>query len=196
MTISDALKTKIQKEVEELTLSINSIVETFRSMKSPLVESHEQVPRATVQLDKIADQTEEATHRMLDKIEEVTQRETKIINCLKALPAKASGKLSVNKAPLGPIIEMAQVNLDDVFLVMDALQFQDITSQQIQHAAALLEDIEVKLRSIVSIVTGEKSDDNANPGNGKKRVYDPHAEFQDKRTDQNDIDDIFERAGK
>lgn len=196
MTISDALKTKIQKEVEELTLSINSIVETFRSMKSPLVESHEQVPKATVQLDKIADQTEEATHRMLDKIEEVTQRETKIINCLKALPAKASGKLSVNKAPLGPIIEMAQVNLDDVFLVMDALQFQDITSQQIQHAAALLEDIEVKLRSIVSIVTGEKSDDNANPGNGKKRVYDPHAEFQDKRTDQNDIDDIFERAGK
>lgn len=196
MTISDALKTKIQKEVEELTLSINSIVETFRSMKSPLVESHEQVPRATVQLDKIADQTEEATHRMLDKIEEVTQRETKIINCLKALPAKASGKLSVNEAPLGPIIEMAQVNLDDVFLVMDALQFQDITSQQIQHAAALLEDIEVKLRSIVSIVTGEKSDDNANPGNGKKRVYDPHAEFQDKRTDQNDIDDIFERAGK
>lgn len=196
MTISDALKTKIQKEVEELTLSINSIVETFRSMKSPLVESHEQVPKATVQLDKIADQTEEATHRMLDKIEEVTQRETKIINCLKALPAKASGKLSVNKAPLGPIIEMAQVNLDDVFLVMDALQFQDITSQQIQHAAALLEDIEVKLKSIVSIVTGEKSDDNANPGNGKKRVYDPHAEFQDKRTDQNDIDDIFERAGK
>lgn len=196
MTISDALKTKIQKEVEELTLSINSIVETFRSMKSPLVESHAQVPRATVQLDKIADQTEEATHRMLDKIEEVTQRETKIINCLKALPAKASGKLSVNEAPLGPIIEMAQVNLDDVFLVMDALQFQDITSQQIQHAAALLEDIEVKLRSIVSIVTGEKSDDNANPGNGKKRVYDPHAEFQDKRTDQNDIDDIFERAGK
>ena len=91
---------------------------------------------------------------------------------------------------------MAQANLDDVYQVMDALQFQDITSQQIQHAAAMLEQIEVKLHKIVGIVTGEKSESPSAKANAKQRVYDPHAEFQDKKADQNDIDSIFEKAGK
>ena len=196
MTISDAVKIKIQREVEELSSSINSIVDTFRSMKNPLVESHEQVPQATVQLDKIADQTEKAAHAMLDRIEDITHREAQVIVDLKALPKKTGGKLSVDKAPLKPIIEKAQVNLDDVYLVMDALQFQDITSQQIQHAAAMLEEIEMKLKRIINIVTGENDSEAATPINPKQRIYDPHAEFHDKRADQNDIDDIFEKSGK
>lgn len=196
MTISDAVKSKIQLEVEELASSINDIVDTFRSMKNPLVESREQVPQATVQLDKIADQTEKAAHAMLDTIDEITQREFQIIEELKALPDTAGSKLSVDEAPLKPIIEKAEVNLDGIYQVMDALQFQDITSQQIQHAAAMLEEIEVKLKSIVHIVTGEKEDEKASTSQSKKRIYDPHAEFHDRRADQNDIDDIFEGTGK
>ncbi len=193
MTISSALKTKIQQEVEELTTSINSIVDTFRSMKTPLVESHEKVPQATVQLDKIADQTEDAAHKMLDKIEAITQGEEKVIEQLKALPDHPSCSLDLDASPLKEIVAQSQDNLDNVYMVMDALQFQDITTQQIQHAAALLEDVEGKLQRIVSVVTGEPvSSEKADKP--KQRVYDPHAEFQDRKADQADIDNIFEKS--
>jgi len=200
MTISNALKTKIQQEVDELATSINSIVDTFRSMKTPLVESHEKVPRATVQLDKIADQTEDAAHRMLDKIEEITQGEEDVIKRLNQLPEQSGNALAVDSSPLKDILSQSQKNLDDVYMVMDALQFQDITTQQIQHAAALLEDVELKLQRIVRVVTGEPSDtedkDSSSNAKPKTRVYDPHAEFQDRRADQADIDNIFEKPAK
>ena len=44
---------------------------------------------------------------------------------------------------------------NDAFSIMDTLQFQDITSQQMNHAASLLEDIEVKLNKIVQVLEGD-----------------------------------------
>jgi len=192
MPVSETLRTKIQMEVKELSDSINGIVETFRSMRSPLVESREKVPQATVQLDKIADQTEAAAHLMLDKIEEITQREEDVIRRLKELPGMTGSEES--QSPVAEILNLAQTNLDDVYMVMDALQFQDITTQQIQHAAAMLEEIEAKLQRIVSIVTGD--DDAGNEPHVKTRVYDPHADFVDRKADQSDVDSMFDKAKK
>jgi chemotaxis regulatin CheY-phosphate phosphatase CheZ len=194
MAGSEVLKSKIQHEITELTSAINGIIETFRKMKSPLVETHEKVPQATVQLDKISEQTEAAAHQMLDRVEQITQREGDVIQGLEKLKEAADKEqLSNISAAVGEIIAKANDNLDDAYMIMDALQFQDITAQQMNHAASLLEDIEGRLNVILSTLNGDDSGDGEGV-QGKVRVYDPHADLFDKKTDQSAVDSIFDKA--
>jgi chemotaxis regulatin CheY-phosphate phosphatase CheZ len=91
------------------------------------------------------------------------------------------------------VITKATSNLDDAYLIMETLQFQDITHQQMDHAASLLEDIEGKLHNILTAFGIVEED--GQPGEQqprKDRSYDPHADMSEKRTSQQDIDSLFE----
>jgi len=194
MTPASPMPTKLQEEIVGLAESINHIVENFKKLHNPLLESTEFVPKATEQLDKISQQTEQAAHKMLDRIEQITMREENVINGLSKIAALADGAhTSELKAQLESLTDMAGQNRDDAYQIMDALQFQDITAQQMNHAAALLEEIESKLRMITGILQGEYGNE-AEPGKApvkKERAYDPHAEFVDKQAHQKDIDSMF-----
>jgi chemotaxis regulatin CheY-phosphate phosphatase CheZ len=190
---TENLQSKLQREIGELSTSINGLIESFRKLKTPLVESHQKVPQATNQLDKISEQTEAAAHRMLDMIEQITQREQEVIDGLGA--AKTVAAESKNDKLVGLIAdieEKANTNLNDAYTIMDALQFQDITSQQMNHAAALLEEIENKLRHILGVVGADGV--TAQQTTAKKRAYDPHADLFDRKTEQTDIDNIFSKG--
>jgi len=191
------LQTRIQKEILELASSINDVVQKFKELKNPLAESHEKVPRATEQLDVINEQTQAATHQMLDKVEQISQREEELIQGLaniKDLTAK--NQLADVGSLVDTLIEKANATVNDVFTIMDALQFQDITSQQMNHAASLLEEVEGKLNRIVGVLHGEQ--DASEPPISKKdkktRVFDPHANMFDKKTDQSEIDSLISRS--
>lgn len=191
MAISEKLYHKMQSEVVALASSINEVVEKFRQLQNPLAESRDSVPKATEQLDKISEQTEAATHQMLDKVEGISQREEEVIQGLRKIKADiANGSVAGIGSALDVLIEKAQTSCDDAFLIMDALQFQDITAQQMNHAAALLEEIEARLQSIVGVIQGSQETDDTER-QGKKRIYDPHAEFADTKTTQADIDSLF-----
>jgi chemotaxis regulatin CheY-phosphate phosphatase CheZ len=197
MSNPDALHKKIQEEISLLAESINDIVKKFRELNNPLDESKEQVPIATEQLDKISEQTEAATQRMLDKVEKIVEREEEGIAGLKRIRDHAVQNHPDEIAPLvDSLIEKADTTCADALSIMDALQFQDITAQQMNHAAALLENIEIKLKRISGVLQGEVSQlDSEEESDAKKeRVYDPHADMFEKKTDQAAIDDMF--AGK
>lgn len=197
MLTNQGLQGKLQTEITELSRSINSIVESFRKLQTPLVESRQKVPQATNQLDKISEQTEAAAHRMLDTIEQITQRESEVIEGLDSIRKLASGGTPGNLLPIIQAIqEKAKTNLNDAYTIMDALQFQDITSQQMDHAASLLEEIETKLQHILVTVGADPSQTPSEKGkkSKKQRAYDPHADLFDKKTDQADIDSLFERT--
>lgn len=195
MAGSEILRNKIHHEITELTSAINGIIETFRKMKNPLLETHEKVPQATVQLDKISEQTEAAAHQMLDRVEQITQREGDVIQGLEQLKEDAdkAQQTSIAKS-VGDIITKANDNLEDAYMIMDALQFQDITAQQMNHAASLLEDIEGRLQAILSTLNGEGTQGDGESPKRKVRVYDPHADLFDKKTDQSAVDSIFDKA--
>ena len=192
MPNAQAFTGKIKQELAELTEAINGIIETFRSMKSPLLESQEKVPQATTQLDKISEQTEAAAHQMLDKVETITQRESEVIAGLEQLRDAAADHGQRDR--LTSVIGKANKNLDDAYLIMDALQFQDITSQQMSHAASLLEEIEAKLQKIVSAIGGAAMAGTDVIRTKKERVFDPHADLFEKKTNQADVDQIFEKT--
>lgn len=197
MSGPESLQSKIQREISELSEAVNKVVDSFRQVKNPLVESQAKVPMATDQLDKISEQTEAAAHQMLDRIEQITQREEEIIAGLGQIHRMASdARNSEITEVVDRINQKAETNLNDAYLIMDALQFQDITAQQMNHAASLLEDIEQKLRHIVSALNGEGVGESEPESKRSKRtrVYDPHADFVDKRTEQEDIDSLFAKG--
>lgn len=194
MTNPNNIQKKIQTEIVELTRSINEIIGNFKKLKNPIRESQVKVPMATNQLDKISEQTEAATNHMLDLIENISVREEEVINGLNEIKEQMPGGNEKINSMLDNVIEKANVNVNDAFTIMNALQFQDITSQQMNHAASLLEEIETKLTQICRVFginseTGEHRDK-------KERVYDPHADLYEKKTEQKDVDSIFDRVKK
>jgi chemotaxis regulatin CheY-phosphate phosphatase CheZ len=192
MSDTENLQVRIQNEVVALTKALTGLIENFQRLRNPLVESHDAVPQATSQLDKISQQTEAAAHRMLDTAESITQREQEIIDGLTDMISKGMSPAEA-KPLLTGLLEKANTNLNDGYAIMDALQFQDITSQQMDHAASLLEEIEGKLQNILSIV-GYLDADASEPREKKVRAYDPHADMADKKADQQAIDTLFQSS--
>ena len=191
MLSNDTLQMKIQEEIADLSTSIGEVIAGFRKLQSPLVESRNKVPQATSQLDKITEQTEVVTGRMLDMIEQLTQREDEVIQGLKGIReiVKAGETDNVDTLIEG-LITKAGDNLNISYQIMEALQFQDITAQQMDHAASLLEDVELKLHGIINTLNGS-SDPAPPPVASKKRAYDPNADMMEKKTDQDTIDSLF-----
>ncbi len=194
MVASNKVQAKIQREIFELTTSIAGLVAGFKKLKRPLAESHEKVPQATDQLDKISEQTEAAAHQMLDQIEHITQREDELIKCAEQAKAKIEGGETTEAVTMiDSIVEMANNNLNDAYMIMDSLQFQDITAQQMDHAASILEDIEIKLDSILATMGDSVRSDREARVSKKNRAYDPHADLFARKTNQEDIDSLFEK---
>ena len=198
MSENQPLQYRIQEEITELAASVNQIVTKFRELQNPLKESSEKVPIATEQLDKISEQTEAATHQMLDRVEKIVQQVEDSKKGLDEIKVcTKDGRTGDISALADDLIEKASVTCNDAYIIMDALQFQDITSQQMNHAASLLEDIELRLQSIMGALKGQPDDktDDENRQERKNRVYDPRADLFDKKTDQSAIDDMFARKG-
>lgn len=188
------LQDRIEKELVELTATINEVVESYKRLRSPLIESQQNVPKATQQLDKISEQTEAATQQMLDMVEKITQREGEVASGLNSIKNMATAGKSADMMPvIEELIAKVNTNSNDAFMIMDALQFQDITSQQLNHAVVLLEELEVKLNRILSVLHGEGDKNSEVPPISPKKVraYDPHADLFAKKTAQEDIDNLF-----
>ena len=187
---------KIEEVIRGLAESINNMAERIKGLQNPLVESRENMPRATQQLDKITKQTEAVTHHMLDTIEQLTQREQDVMNGLKQIKTMAADGNCENVQIMAyALIEKSDRSSNDAYNIMNALQFQDITCQQINHAAAMLDEIETKLLQIISVMHGEIEADSINwsPQVANDRVFDPHADMVGGKTPQEDIDSLFEK---
>ncbi|MFH1687335.1 MAG: protein phosphatase CheZ [bacterium] len=187
------LQGKIQVEIRELASSIGAIVQNFKELHSPLAESREKVPVATQQLDKISEQTEAATHRVLDLVEQIMGREEQVIDGLQKIQESMDDHSERIPELVAGLTDLANTNLADTYTIMDALQFQDITAQQIDHAASLLEEIETKLSRIGRVIDGDDTVQAETDPPKKNRVFDPNADLFSKKTDQAMIDSLIEQ---
>ena len=194
MPTNQGLQDKIQREIEGLAGSISEIVSKFRELHHPLQESSDKVPKATEQLDKISEQTEAATHRMLNGVEKIVEQLEDAKTGLNQIKTCVSeDRVSEIDGLVDNLLEKSSVTCNDAYAIMDALQFQDITTQQVNHAASMLEDIETKLRGVMGTLRGDesKSPEPEPEREIKKRAFDPHADLFEKKTDQSAIDDMF-----
>jgi len=193
MSTSEPMANKVEVEISGLADFVNSVVEKFKTLQKPLSESREKVPKATRHIDKISEQTEAAAQRMLDKIEQMTMREERVKSrAAEARKALEAGNSEDATAIMSEIASMSDQSCSDLYDLLDALQFQDITSQQMDYAATMLEDIEEKLHEIIEVMHGDvSSGDSAPVKSDRQRVFDPHADFVEKKTEQDEIDSLF-----
>ena len=194
MPNNPVLQENIQQEIEGLAFSISEIVSKFKELHHPIQESSDKVPQATEQLDKISEQTEAATHQMLNGVEKIVEQLEDAKTGLNQIKTCVSeDRVSEIDGLVDNLLDKASVSCNDAYAIMDALQFQDITTQQVNHAASMLEEIEKKLHGVMSSLRGEKFE-SSEPESGnekKKRAFDPRADLFDKKTDQSAIDDLF-----
>lgn len=181
--------------------SIHGFLESLKDIRTPLKDSQDVLPKATSQLDRITEQTEKATHRVLDIADTIATAQHEIITTLnEAINLINDGKTDPKAiiAKIESSEEFANRTLNDTYTIMDALQFQDITTQQIDHAASLLEEVEAKISSIIGeMMPGGPSDEAEAESETKKvRAFDPHADMEIKHTDQTGVDDIVSSTQK
>jgi len=191
---------QIRKELEELTDSIGKMMDVFRQIRQPIQESSDKVPTTTQQLERVTEQTEQATQKMLDIVESITNRESDIAKAAGQIKKMIRENVTQGNPEIGKLCDQIQVhadsNLNDTMVIMEALQFQDITSQQISHAVSQLEDIDTKLKNLL-VTTGAKKEPTAPEPARKSRAFDPNANYAvDHTTHQQDVDALISNIRK
>jgi len=191
---------RVRTELEKLTSSIDVMMDNLRKMEHPILESRKRLPEANEQLDKISAQTEAATQQVLDMVEQIIEHQEQVV----AMSGEFAGFLKKSRSKdrdlatdkINRINELASTSQNNAFLIMDALQFQDITSQQMHHAAALLEEIERRLHHLLGVFDGKELPPDAfleGEPVKKARAYDPQADMVNSK-DQKEVDSIISQV--
>jgi chemotaxis regulatin CheY-phosphate phosphatase CheZ len=198
MEIPDTVSIKIQEELKSLANSVDEMVKSFRCIQNPLEESRKQVPEATMQLERINQQTEEATHKVLDMVEQITTESSDIVQDLaklrKALPATYFKNRSQVRDTFERMETTAASCQETAYAIMEALQFQDITAQQMAHTASLLDAVETKLFSIKGLFSDSSDERSENVIVRKQRAFDPNARFVASAESQSEVDQLISNA--
>lgn len=196
---TESVADSLQWGLTLLKRSIRELMGSLEAIQKPLSESKKKLPKATSQLDRITEQTEQAASRVLDLVEQIGNHQSDIIDLLNESINKMHNIEGISPeliAKLEAAEEHANRSQNDTYTIMDAMQFQDITAQQINHAASLLEDVEGKIEDIVgqldtsSILDDEESEKSFR----KERVFDPNADMNIKQTDQTGVDDLVKSS--
>jgi chemotaxis regulatin CheY-phosphate phosphatase CheZ len=187
----------VRGELERLTHSINIMMENVKRMERPIMESRQRLPKANEQLDKISAQTEAAAHQMLDMVEQIIDHEEKVVELSGEMIGYFERVQDTDAATFREkalrIKEMAATSQNNAFLIMDALQFQDITAQQMSHASSLLEDIEQRLHHLLAAFDGDATSEELPAPTKKARAFDPAADLFDGK-DQKEVDKIVSQV--
>jgi chemotaxis regulatin CheY-phosphate phosphatase CheZ len=184
-----------EKELRGMREAVGEMLSRFRDLHSPIRESQAKMPEASKQLRKVNDQTEAAASRVLDVAEALSDRDTVLIDKLgdaaKIAEANACTELV---GCIDNCRTLAELNQNDSFAIMEALQFQDITSQQLAHTMDLLHDIEVRMDVLMAMMDGDGearqrlADSDAG---STQKSYDPNAEFAVGKSGQADVDSLI-----
>ncbi len=108
---------------------IKDVIPLMMSIKSSIEDSASKLPTASENINTVSATTELATHQMLDKLDIIMDNMDKLSV---GLPDDETGKEKKG------MITSVQNEVADI---INALQFQDITSQQLEHANRILEAI-------------------------------------------------------
>ena len=185
------------KELEQIIVEVNEIQKKVSLMQPYILDSTKKIPESNEQLGKISLQTEAAANQMLDMAEDIIDRQQKIGDMarenLSNLNESAISKTEKQYANLHSIDKMSRESHDKAFMIMNALQFQDITSQQLRHVTSLLERVGSRLKKLNSIIAGHNVETEDTVINSKKVFHDPDADYLDVAAQQ-EVDSIIDET--
>lgn len=174
----------------DLFMFLQEIMPLMTEMNSSIMDSTSKLPTASDKIVSATEAAEMATHEIMDKLDHISNRLPDLSKCTNDEGQK--------------IIDEIQT---DVFNTIYALQFQDITSQQLEHANRILTVIYEKFTELFQafnqLKTQTKVGDRVIEAYGKTKSDEERQqeieEFENKTEDkmrhesisQDDIDSLF-----
>jgi hypothetical protein len=174
---------------------IQNVINSIHSSRTELRKSVDGLIKKTgMQLQKVTSTTEEATNKILDVAERLDEEQTLIIGMIDSLENMVKDGHGADDLFTELRAKIYQ-NQEAAFTIMDYLQFQDITAQQIAGAYSLLSDTERTLIHVSDLLRNFDMDhDGSEMGNltMDEKAFNADASFADKKTVQDAIDSLFE----
>lgn len=177
-------------QIAKLVFFIEEIVPLLNDIHANINKTSEIIPNATEKLGKVTSATELAATEVLDIVDNVVGR----LNNMTAMVDDLEKNIetdSANTGKIGMIRKEIDGSQDDLFSIMNALQFQDITTQQINSIASTIDKVQDALHDLLQGF----EDDGIEKQAMQKLVFDPNAEFDFNRSaeSQRFIDEYIRR---
>ena len=168
--------------VSKLVIFIEDIIPLLDIIYADLHQSSNLIPKASEKLDKVTSATEMAATEVMDIVDTVVARLKKIDGCLDHLeetaPEASHDSIKQTTAEIRAEIDHCQ---DDLFSIMNALQFQDITTQQINAIGETIDTVHLKLAELLKCF----AEDGVTLFTRRKQVaYDADAEYNHTKSAQ------------
>ena len=160
--------------LENVLKFIRSILPTVNKMEEFLPSTSGKLPEAAQNLGKVTEATEMASTEIMDLVEKVMNKLNEV-----------SEMKAANEAMKNTISECN----DDLFNILNALQFQDITSQQIESIKSIIASVNNDLIKLVSDFKNLK----VTSIEVKEGAFDKKAVFDRKTAEerQKEVDELF-----
>lgn len=171
--------------LEQANAQILNVLSRLRESRAALqTTALEKLATTHEKIREVTSATEDAAINIMDACDRATQ----MVDELDTIDAGESP----DREKAGGI----RANLrDELFLMMGALQFQDITSQQLSHASAVLVEMENRLLDVAKLFDSNadhvKVIANGQHGAPDEATYDPNASTLNAETRQALADEIF-----
>jgi len=169
-------------QIAKLVFFIEEVVPLLDNIHKNLHQSSSLIPSATEKLDKVTSATEMATTEVMDIVDQVIERLNTMTETLNEIDETDEKKMDVAslKEKSAIIREQIDGSQDDLFSIMNALQFQDITTQQINAIESTIDQVNNRLSELLRGF----EDDGIDVGKMRDVAFDPDAEFDFERSAQ------------
>ena len=199
---SEATLRLIDSELQTLgpVVEAGSVRSALATLPGILVQANKEIVAILESLRKNKSQLQSAaverlqhTHSKLEEVNLTTENAaTGILDSLDRAQAFLDTMDADDPVQGSPAFEMRDAMRNELFSITEALQFQDITSQQIRYAANVLVELEDKLMTLLHMIdiTGVE-DVSAQLHNAGGDTYDPNATTKNREVRQHVADEVF-----
>ena len=186
----------------DLHNSLKNFMETMDPHLREMVE--EKIPDTGNRLEHILELTENAANTTIDHVEAIQRRNEleqnrldeleRIISKLTAIGELAQASVLHGQEIIKELRDSVQQNHEDLFTVLTAQDYQDLTGQIILKIIQLLNDLEMKLVNVIrtfGVKTEEKKEHHA-----EEELYGPaHKAMSEALHSQDDVDSLLAEFG-
>jgi chemotaxis regulatin CheY-phosphate phosphatase CheZ len=167
--------------LERVTAEIQTVLASLRDSRDSLqTATVEKIQRTSEKLREVTSTTESATTDILDALD----RAQTLVDDLDAADDEGDRDRSRSTRDL---------LREEIFAIMNSLQFQDITNQQLAYAASVLTDMEDRLVALAKLFDPSAALAHAAGGAPDPRTFDPNATVRKAEERQALADSIFAR---
>ena len=145
---------RARDEIGELAYYLEQVRRNLLEVNAHVTGSSQTMPAVLHHLRDIVQMTETATLQVLEQTEALLEESQAVLGLIAGAcrAAQGDGAATIGSA-LGAMQALVQKSNDRAMAIMSALEFQDLTSQKIQRAFEVLEEVSTRLQKIHGLVT-------------------------------------------